>query len=329
MARKFKFKRNGKLIFRYILLILVIYLIISIILFIISHIKIFKNNEEFVTDVIAASNYYVDSGDNQIYNFSKLLTKLDLTDPVGILESKFGYSFNNGEAILVYNDTYDNKLQDVVKQMHKATDVKDPLVYIYNTHQTESYSSDYMDTYGITPNVLMASYILKGTLDKLEIPTLVEESNVGEFLRLNNWKYNESYKASRFYLLDAINKYPTIKLFIDLHRDSISKGNSTITINNKEYAKVLFVIGKEHENYKKNLDLTNSINDKINKLYPGLSRGVLQKAGVGVNGIYNQDLSEKVILLELGGNKNNINEVLNTIDAISIIIKEYIDEKGN
>lgn len=328
MAKRFRFKRNKKIIFRYILLILVIYLIISLISFIISNIKIFNNNETFVTDIIASSNYYIDGGNNKIYSLSKMLTNLDLTNPVGILENKFGYSFDNGDTVLVYNKGYDDSVKEVIKHMNQESEEKDPVIYIYNTHQTESYSND-SDIYGITPNVLMASYLLKDKLDKLGVPTLVEESNISEFLRVNNWKYNDSYKASRFYVLDVINKYPSVKLFIDLHRDSISKDNSTININNKEYAKVLFVVGKDHSNYQKNLDLAHLINDKVSKLYPGLSRGVLEKAGSGVNGIYNQDLSEKAILLELGGNKNNINEVLNTVDALSNIIKEYIDEKGN
>ena len=329
MAKRFKFKSNKRIVFRYILLILIIYLIISLILFIMSNIKIFNNNEDFITDIIGSSNYYIDNSHNKIYNLSKILTNLDLTDPVYILKTEFKYSFDDDGAVLVHNKDYDNSINEVVKYMNQSSELKDPVIYIYNTHQTENYSNDSVEIYGITPNVLMASYLLKEKLDKLGIPTLVEESNITEFLRVNNWKYNDSYKASRFYVLDTINKYPSIKLLIDIHRDSVSKDNSTMTINGKDYAKVLFVVGKEHNNYQTNLDLANNINDKVNKLYPGLSRGVLQKAGSGVNGIYNQDLSERAILLELGGDNNNINEVLNTVEALSNIIKEYIDEKGN
>ena len=61
---------------------------------------------------------------------------------------------------------------------------------------------------------------------------------------------------------------------------------------------------------------------------PLSSRGVLQKEGAGVNGIYNQDISKNAVLLELGGNENTITEVLNTIEIISTIIKEHINETG-
>ena len=68
---------------------------------------------------------------------------------------------------------------------------------------------------------------------------------------------------------------------------------------------------------------TNSLEEK----YPGLTRGVLKKEGEYVNGVYNQDLNPNIILLELGGNNNNIDELTNTIDLIIPIIGEYINER--
>ena len=66
------------------------------------------------------------------------------------------------------------------------------------------------------------------------------------------------------------------------------------------------------------------INDIANKYYPGLSRGIYKKEGPGVDGIYNQDISSNSILIELGGVDNNIDEVLNTTEAISNILYYYI-----
>ena len=72
----------------------------------------------------------------------------------------------------------------------------------------------------------------------------------------------------------------------------MSKNVSTTTINNKNYAKILFVVGLEHDNYQVNLDNMNKINALAEKYYPGLSRGVYKKSGAGVNGFYNQDIYE-------------------------------------
>lgn len=330
MTRKFKSKKKKRNLFKYILLLLVIYLLYSLVSFLILNIKLVDNNEEFIQKILSDSNYhmlYEKKSNNTIYKLTKLLTNLNIKEPLTILENNFGYKFGNSTE-LVYNENYtdNNEIEKVISYMNKDT-VSNPIVYIYNSHQTEGYSNEYLEGYNINPNVFMASYLLKEKLEKLNIPTLVEESNIPEFMRINNWVHKDSYKASRFYLLDTINKYSSVKLYIDLHRDAIKKENSTVTINNKKYAKVLFVVGKEHDNYNKNLAIANNLNNKITKNYPTLSRGVMEKEGSGVNGIYNQDLNENCILLELGGYENNISEVLNTIEVISKIIKEHLDER--
>ncbi|MBE6152501.1 MAG: hypothetical protein E7165_04240 [Firmicutes bacterium] len=334
MAKRFKGKNRKRKIFKFIVFIGVIYLIYSFFSLMFLNIKLVDNNEDFIKNLLSDSNYhmlYEKRGKNVVYKVANLLTGLNIKEPITILENSFGYQNKNEESgELVYNDMYENNssIQQVIGELNKDNQNLEPLVYIYNSHQTEGYSKEFLETYNITPNVLMAGYLLKEKLDKIGIPTIIEESNITEFLRINNWSYKDSYKASRFYLLDAINKYPSIKLFVDLHRDSLSKENSTVTINNKKYAKIMFVVGKEHENYQENLALANKLNQMIKAKCPTLSRGVLQKEGAGVNGIYNQDISKNVVLLELGGNENTITEVLNTIEIISTIIKEHINETG-
>lgn len=333
MAKYFKPKKKRRVIIKYFLIGIVAYLIYSFVSLVLLNIKLVNSNEEFIKEILSNSNYhllYEERSKNTVYKLSKLLTNLNIKEPITILENSFGYkAFNSSDADLVYNESYDNSVEEVIKYMKKEDTANDPLVYIYNTHQTEGYNKDYLEGYNITPSVFMASYLLKEKLEKLDIPTLVEESNISEFIRLNNWTYKDSYKASRFYLLDTLNKYPSVKLFIDLHRDSISQEASTVTINNKKYAKVLFVVGKEHDNYQDNLKLANNLNEKITKNYSKLSRGIIEKEGSNVNGIYNQDLSKNIILLEVGGSENNITEVLNTIEVISNIIKEYLNENRN
>ena len=180
--------------------------------------------------------------------------------------------------------------------------------------------------YGITPNVLMASYLLKEKLSTYGIEAIVEDTNITEFLELNNWDYASSYKASRIFMLDKQNTYPSLKYYIDIHRDSVSKSLTTVKIGNKEYARILFVVGLEHDNYEVNLNLANNINKLFENNYPGLSRGVYKKEGINVNGIYNQDISSNAMLIEVGGVDNNIIEVMNTINAISDILAKYIGD---
>lgn len=202
--------------------------------------------------------------------------------------------------------------------------VKEPILYIYNTHQTEGYQKSNNASYNITPSVLMASYILRESLNDLGIPSMVETNDITELLRVHSWKYSYSYAASKLLLEDAIAKNPTLTYFIDLHRDSMSYDITTTTFNDKSYAKILFVIGKDHPNYEKNLQMAEAINDYIKEVNPKLTRGISQKGGSGVNGIYNQNISPNVILIELGGQYNSITEINNTLEILAKAIYRYV-----
>ena len=56
------------------------------------------------------------------------------------------------------------------------------IIYIYNSHQLENYNNYNLEIYGITPNVLMASYLLKEKLNERGLSTIVEDTNLTEFL---------------------------------------------------------------------------------------------------------------------------------------------------
>ena len=214
--------------------------------------------------------------------------------------------------------------EEVLNEETLPSSKKEPIIYIFNTHQTEEYATN-DPNYVIKPTITTATYIMEEVLEK-NYNTLVEERSIKEILNKNNWKYSYSYKASRIYLEDVKTKYPSLKYYIDVHRDSISKDKTTITINNKSYAKLLFIVGLDNLNYQQNLIFTEKLHNKINELYPNLSKGIYKKSGVGVNGIYNQDFSPYLILVEVGGYENTMTEVMNTSIAFSECFLEVINE---
>lgn len=213
-----------------------------------------------------------------------------------------------------------------VEVIKNTKDMKEPIVYIYNTHQKEEYTVEKNEPYNITPTVLTTSYMLEEQLLKHGIKSVVEESSVSEALNKNKWKYASSYKVTKTFLEKAKEKYPSLKFYIDVHRDSVKYSITTKTINDKKYARVMFLIGLENKNYEENLKVTEAINNEVEKKYPGLSRGIYKKKGKGVNGVYNQDFSSNCILIEFGGNKNTIDEVYNTVIALGEIISNYIGD---
>lgn len=220
------------------------------------------------------------------------------------------------------------KLEQEVKKENKIkklkTNIEEPFIYVYNSHQTEEYAPSSVAEYSVTPTVLVGSYILEERLENAGFETLVEERSIKNLLNEKKWNYNYSYNASRIYLNDVRQSYPTLKYFIDFHRDSLSYEKTTIELEGKSYAKLLFLIGLENPNYEKNLAFTEKITNLLDQKYPGLCKGIYKKGGEGVNGVYNQDNSEYTILLEVGGQDNKITEVLNSVNAFSEVFSEVI-----
>lgn len=338
MLKKMKLKNTSKKkIKKSFIYIIIIYIVFSITFYYSLKNSSEISNTKFINYLLKGGNSHLIEDYklvNIINSSTKFLFNIDIKNPTSILNTGI-LVYGNNEKILEmsYNDDYSNleELKKVSSYIEdpNPVDVENPIIYIYNSHQLENYNSTNLDIYGITPNVLMASYLLKEKLNSKGLSTIVEDANMSEFLTINGWDHSGSYKASRIFVLDKKNKYSSLEYFIDIHRDSVSKSVSTANINGKSYAKILFVVGLEHDNYSSNLKTMEEINDLCNKYYPGLSRGIYKKEGAGVNGIYNQDISPNSILIELGAVENNIDEVLNTTEAISNILYYYIKGDKN
>lgn len=128
--------------------------------------------------------------------------------------------------------------------------------------------------------------------------------------------FDQAYATVRPYIKEAIAK-ERIDVVIDFHRDSAKAKTTTLKINGESYAKVMLIVGGEHEAYKGNQQFAQALSDQLEKQVPGLSRGVLVKQGRGVDGVYNQDLHPATLLIELGGIENSPEEVEATIQQIA------------
>ena len=322
--KKIRFKKKYRIKFKNILsFIFLVFFSFFLVLSVIK-IDIFNSNEELIDSILLNTNCYKKNKSNIISKMTDIFFSSMIKNPSSIMSSSFNYN------LLIDDEGYNPEvLEKVTKHIVDPSpkEINQPIIYIYNSHQLENYSSSNNEPYNITPNVMMASYMLREKLGKLGIESLVEESDITEFIRINNWNYNYSYLASRYYINDAKEKNKSLKYFIDIHRDAVSKKNSTVTINNKNYASILFVVGLEHSNYNENLNLVTTLSNLLNNKYPNISKGILKKQGKNVNGIYNQDLDPNVMLIEIGAYENTIDEVDNTIDALANIIAEYINEK--
>lgn len=235
--------------------------------------------------------------------------------------------YNSPEYLLKLTlnlDLYEETKPLTTQTLNTIKKPQNKQILIYNTHDTEKYLDNRFNVYNIVPDVRLASNILEEKLTDLGITTYVEKTNISSILRENKWTYSKSYQASRT-LIEPLIKENNYNLIIDLHRDSSILSKTYLEYNNKPYARIMFVIGTENENHDKNLELSNKLNSIIEQKVPGISRGIIKKGGPGVNGIYNQDLSPNLLIIELGGQYNKIEDINNTVEILSESILQLLE----
>lgn len=310
-----KNKKKKKHIIKKSLFIMTFLLSIFFTIRLLASISIKDQQDEFLTFLLENQNIYLEDKRQGFSYFHKMMMKLlniDLASPLTFLNRDYKGLTSNTVVKLKKSET--NKKIETKKE--------NPTIYIYNTHQTEEYKPTSYLEYSVNPNVLMASYILEEQLSKKGHVVLVEEESVSRLRTTLGLNYAGSYKVTRSMMENAKKNNPTLKYYIDLHRDSLTRDKTTLTVDGKSYAKILFIVGLENSNYQENLDFTNKISDLLNQKVKGLSKGIYKKEGPLVNGVYNQDFSNRVILIELGGNENTIDEVYRSL----IVLGEVLDE---
>lgn len=263
-------------------------------------------------DMKKLAKYLIKEGFNNQINKYKDYDPLNIAEPLQLIQSNLNFKYINNNIDIV--ETLENNKEDI----------SEPLVYIYNTHDEEKYKYLSNGAYNIVPNVRLASLILEEKLNDIGINTISEDKSIQTILNEHQWSYKDSYKASRLLLEEAKDNYESLKYYIDIHRDSISKDKTTLEYNDDEYARILFVIGSDNKDYDDNLEMANKINNYLNDMVPDISRGISMKEGPLVNGVYNQDFSSNLILIEIGGNENNIVEVSNSINILADALYKYI-----
>lgn len=195
---------------------------------------------------------------------------------------------------------------------------KDPVVLILHTHATESYLPSSEGNYhrkGRLNTVRDAGDVLAEALDKAGVPC-VHDSTLHD-----EKSYNQAYSRSYETTEALLKKYPSIECVIDLHRDAVpgEVTAATVSIGGKKCAKYSYVVSNAVDTYSNNLAFIQKMNATATKKYNGFTGKVLER---GYR--YNQNLSSKYMLLEIGYNRNDIEEVRNTAEYFGKILADTL-----
>ena len=182
-------------------------------------------------------------------------------------------------------------------------------ILIYHTHTDEAFlkgEQDYVETStGRTKNqdysIVKVGDTFKNSLINAGFTVVHDKTD-----NVKNGFYN-AYDTSYQTIKQYIGK---TDIYVDMHRDAYNgKEPNFITQNNKEYAYIAFVVAngenyKEKPNWQENYKLAKILSDKIDEICPGISKGIIFK-----DKRFNQHVSNSCILVEMGNERNTIEQV--------------------
>ena len=206
-----------------------------------------------------------------------------------------------------------------------------PRIYLYHTHTLEAYTPTEENPYTPTETWRTLDQAHNMVRVGAELKEMLERAGFLVFHDTNDYERPDLTVAYARSLegLEATLQEP-YDLYIDLHRDSYSVGNgkNTVEANGKTYARVLFLVGKgtgvtgvdEKPDWQHNAGIATQLSDFMNEQAADISRGISYKSGR-----YNQHVAPCCLLIEVGNNKNTLDEALATMQPLSLAICQYFD----
>lgn len=225
----------------------------------------------------------------------------------------------DAELVKVINTT--SYQVDMEALLTKSLDWKlcsdEPTVLILHAHATESYAG--------TKNYRSEeeSQNMLSIGDRLE--QLLENAGIGvihDRTLHDAPSYNGSYASARTSMKEYLEKYPSIRLVLDLHRDAAedAQGNQigyTISTEQGEAAKMLMVVGTDaggltHPDWQENMALAVKLHTQLQKEHPGICRSLQIRTSR-----FNQDLSPGALLVEVGSAGNTQEEAMLAVEILA------------
>ena len=238
------------------------------------------------------------------------------------------YLKNNTELNINLQDFVDGKLGFNIEKNGE------PQVLILHTHATESYllhnesyytDSDSARTTNNEYNMIALGKIIADRLNSAGIATIHDTT------QHDYPSYSESYSRAAKTICSYTQKYPSIKIVIDLHRDAISANDTdkvkvTTEINGKKAAQIMLVMGSQSgsvtnfPNWRENLKLATKLQQKIETMYPSLARSIhfMSKN-------YNESLTTGSMLIEIGTDGNTFDEAKYSAELLSDALTELLN----
>ena len=241
----------------------------------------------------------------------------------GIVEmtgkGKEGSKYLREGEVYVYNRTSFDLDASVLREGTVDVNLGEgPQILIVHSHGSEAYSQNDGDTYeesdpyrttDCTHNVVKVGEEM-ATVFRAHGFQVIHDTTLFDYP-----SYNEAYDRSKAAVEQWLEKYPTIQVVLDVHRDALEGSEGEIykmvsTEAGKKVAQVMLVIGSsgggaDFPRWKDNLAFAVLLQRNLVRGYTSLARPIVLR-----NSRYNQQLLPGSILVEVGGHGNTLTEAI-------------------
>ncbi|MDR0914201.1 MAG: stage II sporulation protein P [Oscillospiraceae bacterium] len=193
----------------------------------------------------------------------------------------------------------------------------EPQVLIMHTHTCESfieydegfyYEDFYPRTTDVSKSIAKVGDSIVASLKKAGIAAIADKTIH------DSPSYTGSYDRSYETIENYIKKYPSIKVVLDIHRDSISDDNSTkmkptFVYNGQKGAQIMILSGYDEDgsydfpDWNYNLRFALRLQQTAETMFPGISRPL----DFG-DYVYNENINTGSLLIEIGADSNTLAE---------------------
>lgn len=209
-----------------------------------------------------------------------------------------------------------------------------PAVLIVHTHTTESYTKTgeiYEESAAY--RTLNEQYNMLSIGDR--VAEILSSKGIGVIhdRELHDYpSYNGSYTHARQSIAYYLQRYPGIRVVLDLHRDASGDPENqfrpTAMVDGRSCAQLMMVMGSDaagqaHPNWRENLSLALKLQVQLERLAPGITRPIDLRSQR-----FNQDMSPGALLIEVGSAGNTHPEALAAADLLGQALAQLAKGSG-
>ena len=201
----------------------------------------------------------------------------------------------------------------------------EPAVLILHTHGCEAFTKtegqDYKESAKFRTRNNDYNMVAVGRL----LAQRLEEAGIGvihDTVCHDDPSYTKAYSSARASVKEYLQRYPSIQLVLDLHRDSATYADGSqyatgVTVDGQKIAQLMLVMGTDssglnYPNWQDNLSVALKMLAQLETLAPGITRTTTLRTSR-----YNQDLHGAMLLVEVGSAGNTLDQAKAAVEYLA------------